>query len=145
VWLDDSYTRLLLDSSTRRWTVGQRYDGWSVERVETSYFMRGLVTAEPIPAFDELGALPGERYLIEVSGSRSSQDQRRPSSPELSWDWTLDIAPVLLPVGAPEVPDEEVWVRLSGRGAQPRSPRLTPRTIAPYVAERNRLLGQEGG
>jgi len=36
VWLDDSYTRLLLDSSTRRWTAGQRYDGWSVERVETS-------------------------------------------------------------------------------------------------------------
>lgn len=131
-----------MESSTRQWTSGQRYAGWSVERVRAEHRMRLLVSAQPVRSFAAIGAVSGPHYLVEISTPHVSQDEQWSAGPAGSWDWTLEIGPVTLPVGAPGVPDEEVRVRLNGAGTpQPSLVELTPRSVAPYVAERARLLG----
>ncbi|MEJ5913170.1 hypothetical protein [Pseudokineococcus sp. 1T1Z-3] len=138
-----SWTRVLLDSSTRTQEASRPVGAWVVERSTVDRYLRLLLSERPLRSFDVLQEEGSASMLVEVFSDPASMRSERSGTPltDTSWDWTLEQAGVLLPVGLPGVADEDVSVRVQGAGTgEPPALELAATSIEPYLDGREALL-----
>lgn len=138
-----SWTRVLLDSSTRTQEASRPVGTWTVERGTVDRYLRLLLSERRLRSFDVQQEEGSASMLVEVFSDPASMSGERSGTPltGTKWDWTLEQAGVLLPTGLPGLADEETTVRVRGAGmAEPSALELAATPIERYLDGREALL-----